>query len=419
MHLPKHFFSRRVLTLAMAAMLPAAAAVSVGAVEAPAGPEVAGNAVYCFQTGDFFDSSEQPLQGVFVTAVPDAAVGVLYLENRVIHAGDMLTAEQITRMTFRPADNEDREAELCYLPVFRDTVEPEAQMTIRIRGTQNKVPEVRDISLETYKNLEKSEVLPVSDPEGQTLSYTVTRQPRRGSVELHDDGTFTYTPKKNKVGKDAFSFTATDAAGGVSQEATVTIRILKPLDDKAYTDMRGASSEFEALWLKNTGIFSGVEIAGQECFGPEEQVSRGEFLAMAMELLEIPLVRTPVSSGFADEAGAPAWLKPYLVTAMRLGLVEGCASDVGLVFRPQDPVTGAEAARMLQNVLSLQEDEAAAMAAEAAPVWARRAASALSAAGVTLPELSAPVTRLEAAKLLYQVSKLADTAPGLEVFRAK
>ncbi|MFR8332989.1 MAG: Ig-like domain-containing protein [Oscillospiraceae bacterium] len=48
---------------------------------------------------------------------------------------------------------------------------------------------------------------------------------------MGEDGAFTHTPKKNKVGKDSFSFTATDEAGAVSNEATVTIEILKPLDN--------------------------------------------------------------------------------------------------------------------------------------------------------------------------------------------
>ena len=50
---------------------------------------------------------------------------------------------------------------------------------------------------------------------------------------LGEDGAFTYTPKKNKVGTDSFSFTVT-MSRAVSNEATVTIEILKPLDNTTY-----------------------------------------------------------------------------------------------------------------------------------------------------------------------------------------
>jgi VCBS repeat-containing protein len=37
--------------------------------------------------------------------------------------------------------------------------------------------------------------LKVTDPEGQAMTYTVLRQPKRGTVEIREDGSFVYTPK--------------------------------------------------------------------------------------------------------------------------------------------------------------------------------------------------------------------------------
>ena len=65
-------------------------------------------------------------------------------------------------------------------------------------------------SFETYKNLEATGTLKAKDPEGGKLTYTVVQAPKRGEVVLGEDGAFTYTPKKNKVGTDSFSFTVTD-----------------------------------------------------------------------------------------------------------------------------------------------------------------------------------------------------------------
>lgn len=69
---------------------------------------------------------------------------------------------------------------------------------------------------------------------------------------------------------------------------------------------------------------------------------------------------------------------------------------------------------MLQNVLCLPE---AAETSVSAPQWAKEAVQAVSSFGLTISAPDQELTRLEAAVLLYQTSKLQETAPGLEVFR--
>ncbi len=395
---------RRCLALALAALLLA------GFLPGAAAVQVDGDAVYCFQAEDFPTGSSDTLTGICITGIPQS--GTVQLGSRIIRPGDILTREQVGTMTFHPAANQDQDVQITYLPICENRVEEEATMTISIRKKENKAPVAEDSTFETYKNLENTGTLTVSDPEGGTLTFTVVKAPKRGEVTIAEDGTFTYTPKKNKVGKDSFTYTATDEAGAVSNEATVSIEILKPLDSQTYQDV--TSGQFEALWMKNTGLFAGTQVAGADCFGPDEAVSRGDFLAMVMKLLEIPLESTVSTSGFADEGQAQSWLLPYLATAMRLGIVSGSTENGQVVFRPNDPITGAEAAVMLQNVLILPKGSS--INAEV-PAWAQDAVAAMAGCGV---EVSAPeehLTRLDAAKLLYQVSKLTEIAPGLEVFR--
>ena len=123
----------------------------------------------------------------------------------------------------------------------------------------------------------------MKDPEREKLTYTVTRQPRRGEVNLREDGSFLYVPKKNKVGVDSFVYTATDPAGKTSREATVTVTILKPGDAPQYTDTTGTTCSFTAEWLKHTGIFQAEQIAGEPCFQPDKPVTQGEFLTMLVK----------------------------------------------------------------------------------------------------------------------------------------
>ena len=189
--------------------------------------EVDCDAAYCFTVQDFSPSSD-PLTGICVTALPTGS-GTLFLGNRLVQPGDILTAGQLEQMTFQPITTQsDAQATVSYLPIYENRVEPQAQMTLSIRGKEDLAPIARDSTLETYRNLSNDDTLRVSDPEGKALTYSLVRAPRRGDVELRDDGSFTYTPKKNKVGVDSFTFTAADPAGNVSREATVTIQILKP-----------------------------------------------------------------------------------------------------------------------------------------------------------------------------------------------
>ena len=369
--------------------------------------EVESGSVYCFSAGDF---SEEEIAGICVTGVPDS--GTVLLGDRVIRSGDILTAQQVGQMTFAPGDTETNlEASMTYLPIYPDRVETAAAMAIQVIGKQNQAPVAEDSSLETYKNLPNEGPLKVRDPEGEAMTYTVTRQPRRGTVTIREDGSFVFEPKKNKVGVDSFTYTATDPAGNVSREATVTITILKPTDSTLYTDTAGQDCRFAAEWMKNTGIFTGEIISGNSCFGPDKTVSRGEFLTMMTAALELAVDETMTQTGYTDETAQ--WLKPYVAAAMRSGLTAGWPD--GEVFAADQPITGAEAAVMLQNALDLTVPTDLEADGDV-PVWAADAITVLGANGMTL-SAAENLTRSQAAQILYQASQLAKDAPGIAMLQ--
>ena len=371
--------------------------------------EVDCDTAYCFSREDFSGENDE-LQGICLTELPEASLGTLKLGPRVLRAGDILTHEQAAQMTFCPlSTSEDAEASFHYLPIYENRVETAAVMTISIRGKEDKAPVAMDLAVETYKNLPNTQPLKVTDPEGQKMAYTVTRQPRRGQVAIHDNGTFTYTPKKNKVGVDSFTYTAADPAGNVSREATVTITILKPTQSTLYTDTVGENCRFEAEWMKNTGIFTGENLVGSVCFQPEKAVTRGEFVTMLVKTLEIPIA----DAAAGNWGDAPKWLRPYLAAAMRSGLTEGLpALDT---FDVNQPITGEEAAVMLNNALDYACSDAAAFATDM-PDWAADSVAALAEQGIELHE--GVLTRGDVAELLYQASCRMDDAPGMVVIRA-
>lgn len=375
--------------------------------------EIDCDSTYCFSMEDFTD--DEPLVGICITGLPNADTGTVMLGTRVLRSGDILTADQMSRMTFCPLLTEqDQEAVVTYLPIYENRVATAASTVISVRAKTDQAPIAEDCAVETYKNLPNEGTLKVTDPEGKALTYSVIRQPKRGSVEVRQDGTFLYTPKKNKVGVDSFTFTATDPAGNVSREATVTVSILKPGNSSQYTDTIGSSCRFEAEWLKNTGLFVGEQIGGTQYFREERTVSKGDFLTMAVKSLGIPVEEDATYIGYTDQV--PSWLRPYLAAAMRSGLTAGLPVSETGALGIDEPITGAEAAVILQNAMDLSVSANAKPVDKEVPDWAAAAVSAMNDNGIPMNG-TATLTRGEVAIILYRASRLADQAPGLSMYQ--
>lgn len=365
---------------------------------------------FTFSRSDF--TTADTTDGIFLTALPSPALATVYFGNRALHPGDALPTSALDQLTLSSNCVTEQEVSIGYCTVSEGSVTGVQEMTLSILPKKDLPPTAEDSSLETYKNIANSGTLQAADPEGKSLTYQVVEQPKRGTVELQPDGSFTYTPNKNKVGKDAFTFTATDPGGNTSEPAKVSIEILKPSQAMAYTDMEGDPDAFAAMWLQEAGLFSGTTVGGNFCFCPDEPVSRGEFLVMVMKLVDAEADETGLASGFSDEETTPVWMQPYIVSALSNGMITGVSSEAGVVFRPEASLTKAEAAVMLQNVLNLPNPTTRSVFEEseddAVPVWAVDAAAAVSAAGLPL-DLSAQadaITRRDTAKLLYAVAQL-------------
>ena len=364
---------------------------------------------FCFSADDFTTADKE--DGIFLTSVPRSSVATIRYGNRILKAGDALPLEALNQLTLETGCVTQQNASIGYVCVSGGVATGAKELKLSILPRKNQPPTTQDGQLETYRNIPNSGTFSVSDPENGTLTYTIVQEPKRGTVVVHEDGTYTYTPNENKVGKDCFTFTVTDEAGNTSEPAKITVLIKKPADKTTYADMDGDPDAFSAMWLKDQGLFTGSSIGGNLCFEPDAPISRGEFLIMAMKLVNAQASDSQMTSGFADEAGTPAWMRPYVVSALRNGMISGVQSDDGIVFLPAASLTKAEAAVMLQNILQLpgasSQTVFAAEEAGTVPAWAGDAAAALSAAGIQLDASDAdPLTRRDAARLFYQVSQL-------------
>ncbi|HFD4085417.1 tandem-95 repeat protein [Vibrio parahaemolyticus] len=65
--------------------------------------------------------------------------------------------------------------------------------------------------------------------DGKVVSLDANNGPANGTVSVNPDGSVTYTPNDNYVGKDTFTYVVT--SGGVSESTTVTVNVT-PVNDK-------------------------------------------------------------------------------------------------------------------------------------------------------------------------------------------
>ena len=134
---------------------------------------------------------------------------------------------------------------------------------------------------------------------------------------------------------------------------------------------------------------------------------------MVVEVLDIP---TDNTDSIQLPVTTPQWLKPYLAAAQRSGLTDHWDQTISL----QEPITGADAAVMLQNALDLTVS--AQLLEENPSVYeniSSRAAASLTvmAENGIVMDADTVLTRGDTAKVLYRVSKLSLDAPGMAVFR--
>ena len=269
-------------------------------------------------------------------------------------------------------------------------------------------PEAMNLQIETYRNTAVGGTLTATDPEGEAVTYTLTTEPMKGTVELAEDGSFTYTPGENKRGKDYFGYKATDTQGNTSQEATVIIKIKKQKTAVTYADMAGRPEGYDAVCLAERGILVGECVAGHNLFRPESTVNRDEFLAMCLAAQGEPLLQSVMTTGFGDDTAIPAWAKRYVSTARMNGAVQGYSDGRKMVFDAHRPITHAEAAVILDRLF--QPEPVSFIQAETVPAWAEQAVANLTDCGVLAADQhsEAPLTRAECAVMLMNALELAE-----------
>ena len=277
--------------------------------------------------------------------------------------------------------------------------------------TEAGAPAVQDVEVTTYRDIAAQGQFRLANSEGE-VTYAVAEEPEKGTVTI-DGAAFIYTPEEGVTGKDRFTYTATDSAGRVSAPAAVEVRIEKPKSGVQYADTVGSTAAAAAQYLAEEGIFTGAKIGEQYYFEPDRTVSRGEFLALALETAGREVTDVTMT-GFSDDASIPTWAKAYAAAGVAEGLVQGKTTAAGAAFQGEEPITFNEAATVLNRLLNLGDVDLDVWFAdrEAVPSWAAQAVgnmeaySVLSAGSFGSGELEEPVTRADAARMLSAAGTL-------------
>ena len=328
------------------------------------------------------------VDSVTVKTLPSNTDGELLLGSERVASGQTVAAENLGQLTFCAV----REEELHTRFTFTVNQNPtEMTCNVYLLEAVNYTPTVSmaselSLSASTYRDLSAHGRLSAYDPDGDDLIFEIVSYPQNGAIQLTDVnmGTYVYTPFSGYAGSDSFSYVARDKYGNYSASATVNLRVETLGTSVTYVDMKDSHAYPAALALTEAGVMSGTQVGSDHYFYPERSVTRAEFLVMAMNAAGITEVPTCYNTGFADDAEIPETMKGYVATAYAMKYISGSIVEGELKFLPNQPITRAQAAVILSNMMGLEDVAVTPTFADGSeiPAWASEAIYSLNAVGI-------------------------------------
>ena len=360
------------------------------------------------------------LNYITIRSLPAPGEGTLFVGSVGAAEGQVISAGSLSLLSFAAAD---------------ETKLSEATMEVSVNGSDyavtcrlcmldrlNYTPTVAlaapvSLNVETYRNLTMAGTVSAYDPEGDELTYEITRYAAHGRVSLTDrhTGAYVYTPDPGYTGQDSFDYVVRDRYGNYSTSATVSIQVSPRPTAVTYADLEGEDAAAAILSVSERGLMNGVRVGGETYFKPAAAITRLEFLVTAMEAagMTAETVATATPPAFADAESIPAAMRPFVGYAAQKGYIGGKTVDGKLCFRPDEAITRAEAAVILSNIIGYAvEDTVTAFSdADTLPAWSGEALTSLRALGIlSCPDgnahASATMTRADTAAWLYKTIRV-------------
>lgn len=355
---------------------------------------------------------------VTVEVLPERADGILYLGESEVQEGQLISRANIPHLKFVFMNKDIKESAFCFTTNHGMWDIKCSLFTLEYHNECPTVSSVSDLALTvgTYSDVAVYGQLDAYDPDGDAMVYEIVEYPSDGLLIVSDKttGSYKYIPQSNATGADVFRYVAVDRYGNYSKSARVTIEVAKRGSAPVYHDLEDRASHVAAITLTEQGIMSSTELDGRYYFYPEQQVTRAEFLTMAMKTLGVQAADDTATTVFSDDADISSQYRGYINTAQKLGYVCGRINEAGdLLFAPNDGITRAEAAKMIQNMISLEIPVIKPMFVDSGtvPAWAKDAVFAMTSAGIMTysggyVSADSVITREECAQMLYMLGKI-------------
>ena len=383
------------------------------------GAEVIANGIKLIKTGilgqklvfsdtDFKTAMAIPdFKTVKITSLPSSTEGTLIFAGRRVTVGQEIRRKHIGSLVFVPASVEVSESRFTFKVDGGDEVE----CLVRFIEKVNLAPttEEQEGYLTTQERIPAYGRLSAEDPEGDKTEFIIVSYPKNGILSFTDNeaGKYKYTPNSGFVGYDKFCYVVRDEYGNYSEPVNVDIKVVERMCSTVYVDMQDREEYGAAVAMTAMGIMCGSILGDDTYFSPEGEVTRAEFVAMAMRAMGVRADSTLECSYFDDDAEIPSSLVGYVATAQRAGIINGTFVNGKLLFRPSDAITKYEAAKIMAALMNIKESEEDTSYTEDGnvPVWARPSVSAMTMLGIfDESDASGKVSRADAAEYLYKMT---------------
>ncbi len=355
-----------------------------------------GSAV-CFTQEDFLNNTKLESPWIKITSLPNESSGSLMLGSTKVSLGQKISWNNLDLLRF-VAKNDITECSFCFTTDGNYVTECIIKQADDIGNTP--VTEGGGIAAVTHSDISCHGILQASDADGDILMYEISSYPANGIISITDvrQGTFVYTPYEGFCGVDSFTYRVRDEMGNYSDVCQVSLEVIERSFTDVFADMDEHFAHSAALSAVDDGYMTCISENGRLYFDPDEQITRGEYLTAVMTALGSPKL-SHAKTVFADDNEIKSEHSGYVKAAYKLGIIKGKETDAGLLFSPNEPVTRAEAAAILNRILGAEGEEST-------DVWASSDVSALTKLGImNVAEedgsLSLPLTRAEAAHMLF------------------
>ncbi len=350
---------------------------------------------------------------ITIASLPDMTLGHLQLGSRYVEIGQVISEKNLDSLKFVPYGKEELEAVFSFCR-GSDPFGTAYECKVYTLDTVNTAPVIASSDsvsasvgsgeITVYSGVTHLGTIPATDAESDPMTFEILHMPSHGSVKLTNrtQGYFEYMADSDYTGLDSFTVCATDKYGNRSAEAKILLRAMAPADGEVFADMDGHWANAAVISCVRANVIDAAE--ADECFYPDELVSRAEFLSLAMSAAGYSGFSTS-NTGFADDAQIPLQYKGSIAAANALGIVHGVETDGVRMFYPNNQITRSEAAVIISRLTGIgSADSVSVFADDAVPAWASGALSGLIDAGILRGsgdsiDVYAPLTRAAAIQL--------------------